>query len=179
LETSEEPVDEGQRVRIESLAASMDELDYYELLDVDPDAGHDDIRDAFYRFASDFHPDQHGGESAETRALLFAVFKRVNEAYSALTDPKRRKRYDEGLARGEKRLGPERPAAKAVPKDPASSVVTPMGRQFHRLAAQALAKGDLQAARLNLTIARTHEGPNTYLDEQIALVESKIKEKTA
>jgi len=168
-------VDDDLRARVSALAAAMDGLDYYELLDVEPDAGHDDIRDAFYRLASDLHPDQHAGCDSETRALVLRVFKRVNEAYSALTDPKRRRRYDAGLARGEKRLGPDRPApARASAKDPVSSIVTPMGRQFHRLASQALAKGDLKAARLNLAIARNHEGPNAYLDEQIRIVDEKL-----
>ena len=147
-------------------------------IDVEPDAGHDDIRDAFYRLASDLHPDQHVGEDAETRAKVLAIFKRVSEAYSVLTSPKRRRSYDECLARGEKRLGPERrPTYDPGPKDPATTIQTPMGRQFHRLAKAALAKGDLRAAKLNLVIAKTHEGPNEFLDQQIREVDQKIKER--
>ena len=169
-------MDDDLLARIASLSASLDKLDYYELLDVEPDAGHDDIRDAYYRFASDLHPDQHVGEDETTRARILAIMKRVNEGYSVLTNPKRRRRYDDGLARGEKRLGPES-APSFVPawKDPAASIQTPMGRQFHRMAVQALGKGDLMAARLNLTIARNHEGPNAYLDDLLQDVEKKLK----
>lgn len=171
-------MDDDLRARITSLSASLEALDYYELLDVEPDAGHDDVRDAFYRLASDLHPDQHASEDDETRAKVLAIFKRISEAYSVLTHPKRRRRYDEGLARGERRLGPDRgPAFDLRPKDPATTIQTPMGRQFHRLAKAALAKGDLRAARLNLVIARTHEGPNEFLDAQLREVDERIQER--
>jgi DnaJ-class molecular chaperone len=169
-----ESVDDDLRLRLESLAAAIDELDYYEILDVDPDVGHDDVRDAFYRLAGDFHPDRHVGEDAETRARVLAVFKRVSEAYTVLVRPKLRRRYDEALARGERRIGADRPAPASEPKDPASTIQTSMGRQFHRLAMAALAKGDLDAAKLNLSIARSHEGPNEYLDARIREVDEKI-----
>ena len=44
---------------IRAWLAVIDSLSYYELLGVTPQAGADQVRKAFYRFAGDFHPDGH------------------------------------------------------------------------------------------------------------------------
>lgn len=60
--------------------------DYYNLLGVDKAASKDDIKKAFYKLASKYHPDKKGGDEAK--------FKEVNEAYQVLSDEKKRKEYD-------------------------------------------------------------------------------------
>lgn len=60
--------------------------DYYNVLGVDKGASKDDIKKAFYKLASKYHPDKKGGDEAK--------FKEVNEAYQVLSDEKKRKEYD-------------------------------------------------------------------------------------
>lgn len=60
--------------------------DYYSLLGVDKGASKDDIKKAFYKLASKYHPDKKGGDEAK--------FKEVNEAYQVLSDEKKRREYD-------------------------------------------------------------------------------------
>jgi curved DNA-binding protein len=62
--------------------------DYYDVLGVSRDAGPDDVQQAFRRLARTNHPDVNRDPGAEER------FKEINEAYSALSDPELRKRYD-------------------------------------------------------------------------------------
>ena len=63
---------------------------YYKVLGVSKDAKPDEIKKAFRKLARENHPDQHPGDSgAEKR------FKEVSEANSVLSDPKKRKEYDE------------------------------------------------------------------------------------
>jgi curved DNA-binding protein len=62
--------------------------DYYDVLGVSRDAGPDELQQAYRRLARASHPDVNKDPGAEER------FKEVNEAYSALSDPDLRKRYD-------------------------------------------------------------------------------------
>ncbi|MFQ3580701.1 DUF4388 domain-containing protein [Chloracidobacterium validum] len=60
--------------------------DPHEILGVSPHATRDEIRDAYYRLAKDFHPDRHLNATLETRRQVDAVFARVTEAYEAIRD---------------------------------------------------------------------------------------------
>jgi curved DNA-binding protein len=62
--------------------------DYYDVLGVSRDAGPEELQQAFRRLARANHPDVNKDPGAEER------FKEINEAYSALSDPELRKRYD-------------------------------------------------------------------------------------
>jgi molecular chaperone DnaJ len=64
--------------------------DYYETLGVKKSASADDIRKAFRKLARKYHPDVNPGDkSAEEK------FKTLSEANDVLSDPKKRKIYDQ------------------------------------------------------------------------------------
>jgi len=64
--------------------------DYYQTLGVDRKAGAEDIRKAYRKLARKHHPDLNPGDkSAEER------FKKVQEAYDILSDPKKKQMYDQ------------------------------------------------------------------------------------
>lgn len=68
----------------------MDFKDYYEILGVSPDAEDKTIKKAYQKLAKKYHPDVNPGDkSAE------AKFKEVSEAYQAISDPEKRRKYDE------------------------------------------------------------------------------------
>ncbi|GAB4433940.1 MAG: DnaJ C-terminal domain-containing protein [Chloroflexi bacterium OHK40] len=68
----------------------MEFKDYYTVLGVAPDADDQTIKKAYRTLARQYHPDVNPGDKqAEER------FKEINEAYQALSDPERRRKYNE------------------------------------------------------------------------------------
>src|SRR2546423_1841390 len=63
--------------------------DYYKTLGVHKDATAADIKKAYRKLARQFHPDVNRSADASKR------FKEVNEANEVLSDPSKRKRYDQ------------------------------------------------------------------------------------
>jgi len=69
--------------------------DYYKILEISPESGENDIRKAYRKLALKYHPDKHQ-ESEESRLAAENTFKDISEAYSVLSDPKKKQRYDSG-----------------------------------------------------------------------------------
>ncbi|HRE48195.1 MAG TPA: J domain-containing protein [Aggregatilineales bacterium] len=68
----------------------MDYKDYYSILGVKKDADAETIRKAFRNLARQHHPDVNPGDAAAE-----AKFKEISEAYEVLSDPEKRKKYDQ------------------------------------------------------------------------------------
>ena len=64
--------------------------DYYEILGVQRNASEDEVKKAFRKLARQFHPDV-----AKNKKQAEEKFKEINEAYEVLSDPAKRKKYDE------------------------------------------------------------------------------------
>src|SRR3954471_9161449 len=64
--------------------------DYYEVLGVPRGASEDEIRKAFRKLARQYHPDV-----AKDKKTAEEKFKEINEAYEVLSDPAKRKKYDQ------------------------------------------------------------------------------------
>ena len=69
----------------------MAKRDYYDILGVPKNAGDEDIKKSYRNLAKKLHPDMNQGNK-ETEEK----FKEVNEAYSVLIDPRKRRMYDAG-----------------------------------------------------------------------------------
>jgi curved DNA-binding protein len=64
--------------------------DYYSVLGVSRDASEAEIKKAFRKLAREYHPDV-----AKDKKAAEAKFKEINEAHEVLSDPEKRRKYDE------------------------------------------------------------------------------------
>src|SRR6266850_5923325 len=63
--------------------------DYYELLEIQPGASADEVHKAYRSLAMRYHPDRNAMPGAASTMAA------INEAYSILGEPARRRRYDQ------------------------------------------------------------------------------------
>jgi molecular chaperone DnaJ len=70
--------------------ATATKKDYYEILGIEKSASADDIRKAFRKLARKYHPDVNPGDKGAEEK-----FKALSEANDVLSDPKKRKIYDQ------------------------------------------------------------------------------------
>lgn len=68
----------------------MEYKDYYKVLGVSKNASQDEIKKAYRKLAVKYHPDKNAAnKEAENK------FKEINEAHEVLSDPEKRKKYDQ------------------------------------------------------------------------------------
>jgi curved DNA-binding protein len=68
----------------------MDFVDYYKLLGIDKTATQKDIKNAYRKLARKYHPDLNPNDKDAKRN-----FQKINEANEVLSDPEKRKKYDQ------------------------------------------------------------------------------------
>lgn len=166
---------ESFKARIDRLHAELDRRSYYELLGVAPEVGPDEIRAAFHRLALAMHPDCfHSHPDADLRGKLYAIYKRLTEAYKVLGDSQDRRQYDEAVSHGQLRLvrvdkrrsGPPRTAA---------GIDHPQARKFFELAQAAERRKDYKGARLNYKFAADLIGDHPAIRESLERLDREQK----
>jgi curved DNA-binding protein CbpA len=161
---------------IQALVRIMDELNYYQLMHVEPGANARTVKQAYYATSRAFHPDANRSLPAELREAVANISKRVAEAYAVLRDPRRRQAYDRLLTEGDSvRMQLAAATADARRKAQEDEGRTPQGRQYYSLARAALDRQDWSGAARNLQTALTFEPDNACFQERLADVKAKLK----
>jgi len=71
--------------------------DFYKILGVQKDATESEIKKSYRKLALKCHPDRHANSSEEEKKAAENTFRDVNHAYEVLSDPKKKKMYDDGV----------------------------------------------------------------------------------
>lgn len=91
----------------------MVDKSHYETLGIPTGADPAEIRRAYVALARRFHPDAHADRSPAEQAHADRRMRDVNEAWSALSDPARRRAYDQALGRARREEPRPRPAGRS------------------------------------------------------------------
>jgi len=70
----------------------MSDQDYYKILNVSKNANQDKIKKNFHKLSLKWHPDKYRGDNP---SLASKTFAEINNAYNVLSDPEKRKKYDQ------------------------------------------------------------------------------------
>ena len=150
---------------IKTLVHLIDELDYYQILEVSRNAPASEIKRGYYTVSRRYHPDANRGLESDARKSLERVAKRVTEAYSVLRDARRRQAYDGQLANDgsavRMRLAEADSQAEKKALDDHLGT-TPQGRRFF-----SLARADIDSAIRNLQMAITYEPANDFFKQKL------------
>lgn len=159
------------------MSLRLDELDYYALLGVGPEASLAEIKAGFRAFALRYHPDGFAGDQQGV-ADATHIYLRATEAYRVLSHPQQRRCYDEQYKQGKLRMDPQtaaslRPSGRSGVPD----AVHARARPFLARADQALSAGDLKQAKLNYQIALRHDPNSELLQQRLAQVDSQLAQR--
>ena len=161
---------------IRALAGFVDELDYYQLLEIERGAAASEVKRAYYAASRRFHPDANRKLEGDDRAALDRIAKRISEAYQVLRDARRRRAYDAELASGAKRLQLVEAEQRAQKKSVEAHLgTTPNGRRFFNLARADIDRGDHDSAIRNLKMALTFEPKNAAFREKLTQVQQAAR----
>ncbi|MCH2185364.1 J domain-containing protein [Myxococcota bacterium] len=160
---------EMTNAEIRALSKIIDQLDYYRILSLQPDAGSAEIRRAYHATSRCFHPDVRRRLNESLESECARISKRVTEAYCVLRDPRRRQAYDAKLSRKE---GLRIQLAEARAAHQRESLLTrqgrtAQGRDLYRKATEAMADENWPAALQSLQLALTFESDNTFFQDQL------------
>ena len=170
---------EGQaKLKIDQIIEWIDKSDYYQILNIPKDANKEQCKLAYYKLSQQYHPDKYYSRVDKTvRDKITIVFKRVNEAYMVLKNPKKRARYDK-LAFGSEReqnlryqVSEEDRDGPANPEDQAK---TPQGKKYFKLALMAQKRKDWKALEMNIKLALGFEADNEAFKKLKELANQEI-----
>lgn len=161
-----------------ALAALVDEMTYYQVLRVGPDASLGQIREAYHAQSRIYHPDRYFSfPDGPFKRSIYKVSKRVTEAYVTLRDVQKRQFYDQQLQQsgsGQLRYTEQSEQAQKKAKVEETGK-TEKGRQLYRQGMAEMKRRDFVAAERTFKMAMAYEPENELFTKLCQEAGSNIK----
>jgi DnaJ-class molecular chaperone len=167
--------------QLKQLAATIDGLDYFQILNLDQQASAAQIKTSYYAMARSLHPDKfYHLPDEELKAAVHKIYKRITEAHTILKDEAKRLKYRADVT------GPERnkklrfneeseQETKKQAAEAAKVAKTPKGDQLYKAALVDMTNKKWDAAFKNIQTALLFEGGNQALKDLLAEIDKKRK----
>jgi len=156
----------------------LNQLDYYQVLQVDPKASMGEIRKAYHRQTRLFHPDRYFHlKNEELKDGIYRISKRVTEAYVTLRNAQKRAFYDKQLAESSHarlRYTEESEQQQKKTKEEQTGK-TEKGRQLYRQGMSEMKRKNFEAAERTFKMARAYEPDNDLFKELAEKAGKNIK----
>jgi curved DNA-binding protein CbpA len=146
-----------------ALAALIDEMNYYQVLRIDPRASLGQIREAYHAQSRLYHPDRYFSfPDGPFKQSIYKISKRVTEAYITLRDVQKRQFYDQQLQQsGSKQLRYTEQSEEAQKKAKVEETgKTEKGRQLYRQGMAEMKRKNFIAAERTFKMAMAYEPDN-------------------
>jgi curved DNA-binding protein CbpA len=150
------------RKEVIELAKVIDDMDYYQILQIRQKAFTQEIKKAYFKQSRKFHPDKYYNEDPRLLAVITKIFKRIAEAYKILSDQDRRALYTKSISGPNRkkmlRFNPK--LIEAEQKEKEDEGQTAMGKKYYQMAKDGIRNKDYKSAKINLQLAMKMEPKN-------------------
>ena len=171
----------GKRLtkRVRHIYRLLDQVDHYQLFGVERTASLAEIRKAHFDLSLEFHPDRFFLlRSGDLKEKIYAIYRRLAEAFRTLAHEERRRAYDASLEASDTSSGGVLRIEAKDPSAPVQAAAAALGvatthdraRDLAARAQAALLEGDLHGARMYLTLARAYDPNNSSIGQALQQV---------
>ncbi|MCG3172631.1 MAG: Chaperone protein DnaJ [Myxococcota bacterium] len=170
-----------EMIEIQMVAGIIGDLDYYQLLRVEPSCTQDQIQQGYIRESRRFHPDRfYRLSDAELKDQINRVAKRITEAYMVLRIPEKRAWYDRNLA-ADRAMGiryteQHEEERKRALEEPVTK--NPQAKKFWEMAMVELGKSNPEAALRHMQSAMMFDPSNAALKEKVNELKASLRPAT-
>ena len=171
-------------IEVNTLHEILDELDYYRLLQLDPDCVQGDIEPASRTASKKHHPDRVSalGDSGVS-AKANEIFQRVKEAGENLSDPDKRAQYDEVLKAGVLRMTEEALAIaeqeRLKSESPEHAASDPKAEKYWHMALKDWDDKNFKGCVMNIQFALSFEPDNEVMKEWLEKAKTASTKQSA
>jgi curved DNA-binding protein CbpA len=145
------------------LATLIDEMNYYQVLRVNPRASLGQIREAYHAQSRLYHPDRYFNyPDGPFKQSIYKISKRVTEAYVTLRDAQKRQFYDQQLQQSDSAKLRYTEQSEQVQKKAKVEQTgkTEKGRQMYRQGMNEMKRKNFAAAERSFKMALAYEPDN-------------------